>query len=184
MPIKIVVPAVEAYDPATSSFIDWPAVELEMEHSLASLSKWEATYGKPFLVKTPKTTEEVIGYLQCMSLTPDVPAEVFDRIGHNNELFSKINDYIDSKQTATWFREIPGQNRPSREIVTAEILFNWMIQMQVPMEFQYWHLNRLFTQLKVISQKNQPKKKMGRQEAMAQQRAINAQRRAQMNSSG
>lgn len=183
MPIKIIVPAVEAYDPATSSFIDWPAVEIEMEHSLASLSKWEASFGKPFLTKTEKTTEEVVAYFQCMCLTPNIPREVFERI--DMDLFKQINDYIDSKQTATWFREIPGQPaRNSRQTVTAEVLFNWMIQMNVPMEFQHWHLNRLFTQLKVISQANQPKKKVGRQEAMAQQRALNAQRRAQMNSSG
>jgi hypothetical protein len=183
MPITITVPAVDAFDPATSTFTDLPAVELELEHSLSSLSKWEASFGKPFLVKDQKSTDEVIGYFQAMCLTPNVPRDVFERI--DTELFKVINDYIDSKQTATWFREIPGQTqRNSREIVTAEVLFNWMIQMNVPMEFQHWHLNRLFTQLKVISQKNAPKKKVGRQDAMAQQRALNAQRRAQMNSSG
>jgi hypothetical protein len=59
-----------------------------------------------------------------------------------------------------------------------------MFSAGIPIECENWHLNRLFTLIKVFSAKNGPQKKMSKAEAMRQQRDLNAQRRAATGSSG
>ena len=112
----------------------------------------------------------------------EVSDEVFLRLSEEN--YNQINEYINSKQTATWFREEP--NRPvNREIITSEIIHYWMISLQVPQEYQYWHINKLFTLIRVLNQKNQPKKKQGMtQSAAAQRRALNEARQRQYGTTG
>ena len=179
--LKIVVPASEQFDNATQTFINTKEQALQLEHSLVSLSKWESTWNIPFLGREPKTDEQIIDYIRTMTLN-EVPREVFYRLSEKN--YNEINEYINSKQTATWFNEEP--NRPtSREIVTSELIHYWMISLQVPQEYQFWHINRLFTLIRVLNHKNQPKKKQGMtQSAAAQRRALNEARQQKYNTAG
>lgn len=179
--LKVIVPMVEGYDEATSKYILVEAATIELEHSLASLSKWEAMFEKPFLSSTDKTTEEVAAYIEMMILTPDVSLEVLAKLEAPH--FKKINEYIGSKQSATTINEVQ-QGKGSREIITSEIIYYWMVSMNIPFECQYWHLNRLLTLIKVINKKNAPAQKMSRQEAARRQRELNEQRRAQLNTRG
>lgn len=181
MPITITVPAVEMFDSETSMLFEEPAVTLVLEHSLVSLSKWEAFFGKPFLGPDDKTTEETFGYIHAMCLDDTVPLSVIHRI--DNELFKQINEYIDRKMTATWFSDRPGATR-NREIVTSEIIYYWMVTLNIPKELETWHLNRLFTQIKVINEKNAPPKKMSKAEIAARHREINARNKAKLGTSG
>lgn len=182
MSIKITLPAVEMYDSKTQTFIDEPEITIELEHSLVSLSKWEAQTNKAFLGPAEKTSDETLLYVHAMCVDQSVPYSTILRI--TQEDFERINDYIDKSQTATWFKEPPGPQRPSREVVTAELVYHWMIAMNVPKEFEHWHLARLFTQLKVISEKNKPPKKQSRKEVMAQHRALNEANRARLGTNG
>lgn len=175
MPITIHVPAAELYDENTQMIIAAPAVTLEMEHSLISLSKWEQKYKKPFLGKDKKTLEEAYGYFQAMCLGPEVPMHVIHRI--DPESFAKINEYIDDKMTATWFTDRPGA-KVNREIVTNEIIYHWIFAMTLSKEVETWHLNRLFTLLKVVNEKNAPPKKQSRSEIAARHREINERNKA------
>jgi hypothetical protein len=171
----------ELYDEENEEFIEPEFFTLELEHSLASLSKWESREEKPFLGKEDKSSVETLSYLRDMVLTPDVPEKVFANLTAEN--LTAVNDYIGAKMTATTIRRL-GPPRPSSEIITAEVIYYWMVSLQIPFECQYWHLNRLIMLVQVCNEKNKPGKKMPRQTALQRQRELNAQRRAQYGTRG
>ena len=183
--LTITIKAIESFDNETERFVyigeDYT---IDLEHSLVSLSKWETTWEKPFLSDEPRTTEEVLGYIKAMTLTPGIPDEAYERLTSDN--MTQINDYIGRKMTATWFNEKPGEAKGRREIVTSELVYYWLTAYQIPFSAETWHLNRLFTLIKIANEKNKPQKqqRMSRRELAAQRTALNNQRRAQLGTSG
>lgn len=171
----------EYYDDEKEEFIDPVEVELELEHSLVSLSKWESKHEKPFLSKDKKTAEEILSYVECMIVSPFFSRDILDKLSQAN--FDEINKYIDAKMTATWFNE-PKHSPPAREQITAELIYYWMVSYQIPWEAERWHLSRLFTLIKIFNIKSQKPKKMSRSEMAAQRRQLNEQRLAASGSSG
>jgi hypothetical protein len=178
--LKIVIPGEDFFDEVTNEFIKTDDFVLELEHSLVSLSKWESISEKPFLGNAKKTPEETFGYIQAMCLTPDVPLEVFLKLTDSH--IDEINKYIEAKMTATWFRET--RPKAAREIITSELIYYWMISMNIPMECEHWHLNRLFTLIKVFSEKNTKQPKMSKSEIGARNRALNEARKKQYGTTG
>lgn len=179
--LEITIPAREFWDEVNEQFIIVKEQTLRLEHSLVSLSKWESKWHKPFLSQENKTYEETLDYIQCMTLTQNVDPLVYKSI--DNTIMAKINAYLNAPMTATTFSDID-KKRPSREIITAEIIYYWMIALNIPAEYQKWHLNRLMTLIKVCSIKNQPSKKMNKQDIMSRNAALNAARRQKLNSKG
>lgn len=171
----------ENFDQETQEFTYPYSFELEFEHSLVSLSKWESKYEKPFLDKTEKTSEEVLVYIDAMLLTENPPEDWLNKLDAKN--VEDISKYIDRKMTATWFNEYKPEARSSEQL-TSELIYYWMTAANIDWEAQYWHLNRLFTLIKIAGLKNAGPKKMGKNEAALRQRELNAQRRAQLGTSG
>jgi len=179
--LKLIIKCTELFDEATETFSDSDDIVLELEHSLVSLSKWESEYQKPFLGPGEKTPDEILAYIKAMIITPDYPENVLEKF--NRAAFLKINDYIDSKQSATTFGEMPKQTG-RREVITSELIYYWMVAFNIPFECERWHLNRLFSLIRICNVKQSKPKKMSRNELAQRNRDLNAQRRAQLNSSG
>jgi len=179
--LKITVPGDEAFDELNLEFTTQGDVVLELEHSLVSLSKWESIFEKPFLGNDDRTTEEMVGYVKAMTLTPEVPDAVFDKLSAEN--IAVINEYISAKMTATWFADEPGAPK-TNQVITAELIYYWMTVFQIPFECEHWHLNRLFTLIRVCNIKSAKPKKMGRAEQAARNRELNAMRKKQLGTKG
>ena len=179
--LKILVGSSENFDEGRSEFVSTGGTFLELEHSLLALSKWESEFEKPFLGKAEKSGEEVLGYVRCMCLTPDIPPELFQHLSEDD--ITAINTYIDAKMTATWFSEQPGAPRTS-EVITAELIYYWMTVFSIPFECENWHLNRLFTLIRICNIKQAKPKKMSRNEIAARNRELNAQRKQQLGTTG
>lgn len=178
--LKIIVRGTEMFDDRAQEFTTEGDVVLELEHSLASLSKWESEFEKAFLGKEAKTPEEIVGYVRCMCLADDTPPEVFYKLSREN--FQEINAYIDARMTATWFADSPEPK--TREVITAELIYYWMTAFNIPFECERWHLNRLFTLIRVCNVKQQKPKKMSRAEISQRNARLNAERRQRLNSTG
>lgn len=179
--LQITVPATERFNEETNEFISTKEQTLQLEHSLISLSKWESKWCKSFIDSKDKTTEETLDYVRCMTLTPNVKPEIYQNLSAQN--IAAVNAYIDAPMTATVF----GDNKKSggpKEIITAELIYYWMIANNIPFECEKWHLNRLITLIRVCNIKNTPPKKMSKRDIMSRNAALNAARRQQMNSRG
>lgn len=170
----------EGWDEAKEEFVEATTQTLQLEHSLISLSKWESKWCKPFLSNKKKTTEEVVDYIKFMTLNSVDPG-IYDRLSAEN--FKQIDEYINAPMTATTFSE-NGQGKSNREIITSELIYYWMVALNIPFECQKWHLNRLLTLVRVCNIKNQPPKKHSRRETASSYAALNAARRKQMNTKG
>ena len=180
--LELIVPmSAEGWDDEKQEFVEPTTTVLRLEHSLVSLSKWESKYQKAFMSNKPKTPEETMFYIRCMTLDKNVNPEVYDHLTEAN--IKEINDYISNPMTATTFSD-DNKSKGGRSVNTAEVIYGWMIALQIPVEFQYWHLNRLMTLIKVCDIQSQPPKKMGRKATASQYAQLNAQRRRQMNTTG
>ena len=177
----ITIPERELFNEETGEFIVFKEKKLQLEHSLISLSKWESKWCKSFFIKGEKTPEETIDYIKCMTLTKNVDPELYNYLTKEN--IDQILKYIDAPMTATTFHE-DKTNSTSRERITSELIYYWMIALNIPFECQKWHLNRLLTLIRVCNIKNQPPKKMGKRQLMNRNTALNAARRKQLNSKG
>lgn len=196
--LEIIVPEIEAFDEIENKFIKIKETKLTLEHSLVSLHKWEQKWKKPFLKEgTLKETgtEGILDYIRCMTINKPVDSRIYLFIPENE--IQKIVEYINDPMTATWFKEdkeTPKRNgkpirKPHKEIQTAETIYWQMIALNIPKEFEKWHLNSLLTLIRVCGIKNEEqynksdtsKKKKPNLKSRA---ALNAQRRAAAHSRG
>lgn len=180
--LQITIDKFESWDEKNQEFIYGAETTIALEHSLVSLSKWESKWHVPFLSKNEKTTEQIIDYIKCMTITQNVNFEIYNHI--SNENLKKINDYMENPMTATWFNEQSKSSGGKSEQVTSELIYYWMISLQIPFECQKWHLNRLLTLIHVCNNKNKPAKKYSKRDILSTNAAINAARRKSLGTTG
>lgn len=179
--LQILIPiADEQWDEKKQEFINAKEQTLCLEHSLVSLSKWESKWCKPFL-SSEKTDEEIMDYIKFMTLNKNVDPDVYYRLTAKN--IDQIVEYINAPMTATTFSKNSNEKK-SREIVTSELIYYWMIAFNIPFECQKWHINRLTTLIRVCEIKNSSPKKHSTREIMSRNAALNAARRKQLNTKG
>jgi hypothetical protein len=179
--LKLVIEGTEYYNQETETFETVGDVVLMLEHSLVSVSKWESKFEKPFLTKDNKTTEEVLFYVEAMILTPNYPEGIINSFTQKS--IDAVNNYIESKQSATTFGKMPEQ-RSRGEIITSELIYYWMVAFNIPFECQHWHLNRLLALVRICNIKASKPKKMGRTELLQRNRQLNEQRKAELGTRG
>lgn len=187
--LEIIIPEqhYELYDEKREEFlpkIDIKETTIQLEHSLLSLKKWEQTWHKPFLSKEDKTYDEILDYIRCMTLTHNVDPKIYHWIPDN--VINEVLEYIKDPMTATWFSDNSAidAKRNTREVITSEIIYYWMIELNIPVEFQKWHLNQLLTLIKVINIKHGDPKKVDKQTAARERARLNKIRREQLKSKG
>lgn len=151
----------ENFDELNNNFVVGRSVKVRLEHSLSSMSKWESVWEEPFLGKKDKTHKQTLSYIEMMILNDDLPSGVFQKLVEKH--LERVMTYVSADMTATKMRVDPNSPQ-SREIITSELIYYWMISMNIPVQFEHWHLNRLITLIRVINLKNTPKKKMSASE--------------------
>lgn len=179
--LTITIPATEEFDEIKGEFVYSKEQTLQLEHSLISISKWESKWCKPFLTNKPKTHEETVDYIRCMTVTQNVKPEVYYSLTEEN--IKAVYAYINAPMTATTFSEA-GSKKTNKEVTTSELIYYWMVALQIPFECQKWHLNRLITLIRICNIKNQPSKKKSTRDTLNSYAALNAARRAKLNSKG
>ena len=131
--LQLTVPESEYFDDANQEFVKLPGATLQLEHSLISISKWEAKWKKPFLSDKEQTLEESADYVRCMTLNSNVPADVYNRLTQDN--YDAIRAYINDTMTATWFNEQQRKRGGSRgHVTTSELIYYWMISYNIPFD--------------------------------------------------
>lgn len=172
--LTIVVPDSEIWNSKDNCFETVKGQELRLEHSLISISKWESKWHIPFLVsekqtkrvkRFQKTTEQMLDYIRCMTVNEVHDERIYFLLGEAN--MKKINDYINDPMTATTFAE-KDKNDPdsivaaTSNFTTNEVIYYQMFELNIPLECSKWHLNRLLTLIRVVSEKkaeaNDPKR--------------------------
>jgi hypothetical protein len=180
--LRIIIEGDESFNEETNTFETINDVVLDLEHSLISLSKWESKYQKPFLSSQQKSSEEIFGYLKAMVITPDVDPGVLYRCTQKD--INKIQEYIDSSQSATTFGSMPERRGPG-EVITSELIYYWIVSFNIPFDCQHWHLNRLFSLIRICNIKNSKGgKKLSRNDIAVRNRELNDKRRAELGTSG
>ena len=180
--LQLEIPQRELFNEETQEFVNLKATVLTLEHSLVSLSKWESKWEKPFLSKEPRTDEETIDYIKCMTITQNVDERVYEFM--SPDIIDKITKYISANMTATWLNDAKDGSSGTHKVITSEIIYYRMIEYNIPFECQKWHLNRLLTLIRVCNEYNAGPKKVNMREEAARRRELNLARKAQYNTKG
>lgn len=180
--LTITIPGDELWDEDAEIFRYTDAVVVKFEHSLVSLSTWESRFHKLFLTPEKKTDEEMLGYVEAMLLTPDVGIDILNRM--TEEQVKAIDDYINDPMTGSTINELHKSGPKTSERISSELIYFWMSQYQIDIDCQHWHLNRLFTLIKIHHAKTQKPQKMSKQKQVQTMAEINAARKAKLGTSG
>lgn len=147
-------------------------VVLQFEHSLQSLSKWEAKHKKAFMTATPKSGTEMIEYFQAMLISPEVDPDLV--IMCSPEQLKELQDYLLDSQTAA---SVPREDKKkfNPEVMTSDLIYYWLSALRIPFTpTDTWHINRVMMLIEIASFKQQPEKKRSARAMWEDYKDINA----------
>lgn len=172
--LSVTVPGGEMWNEATETFESLPDTVLQLEHSLISLSKWEAKWKRSFISANELTPEQMLDYVHCMTINK-VNQSIYARLTLDN--LKDIRKYIDDPMTATTINRGNKPTRTSRKVITSEQIYGWMVGYGIPFDpCEKWHLNRLMMLIEVCGIQQGGGKKMSQKEQGAWMRAQHAAR--------
>lgn len=155
-------------------------VEVEFEHSLLALSKWESKHQTPFLSSAPKEQLQLFEYFECMIVTPGVDPNIVYAIAPEDLVL--LEQYLEYKPTAS---SVPRtQVRNNNEITTSELIYYWMVALKIPFVAESWNIHRLLMLVEIANFKQQPAKKQSTAEAVSKWKEQNAKNKARFGTDG
>lgn len=172
----------ELFNEETDQFYKIPETKISLEHSLVSISKWESKWHKYYLDDKEKTSEEVLDYVRCMTITQNIDPIVYTALP--SKVIQEIANYINDPMTATTITTLQKRPKDTGEKISSELIYYWMFKLGIPKDCEKWHLNRLLTLIQIYGAKEEPPKKMSKNEILRRNKALNAQRRAKLHSKG
>jgi hypothetical protein len=182
--LQIRIPEQEFWNERTEKFSYKKGCSLKLEHSLISISKWEAIWHVSFF-DTKLSEEQLLSYIQCMSLGPEIDLETVLRLTQDN--IKEIVDYMKDPMTASSVKESKGPQQRRRERITSEYIYYLMIRYNIPDRYDQWHINRLIMLIRICSAKEaeaNPQKKTNSRELMREYDSINERNKARFNTRG
>lgn len=179
--LKLHVAPKEWYNESKNEFVYFEGADLELEHSLSSIAEWEDKWEKPFISEKNKTKAEFIDYIRCMTLNK---VDKLAYLSLTKQDVDAVQKYIDAKHTATWFSKKQQPNKKSNEAITSELIYYWMVEYGIPFSCDKWNFTHLMTLIEVCNRKNASPKKRSRNDILAEQARMNAERRKRLNTKG
>lgn len=179
--LTFVVEGGEYFNNQTEEFVTVPKAVITIEHSLKSIREWESRWKLPFFTDDPKTPEQILDYIRCMTINKNVPPIAYSFISAAE--FKRIEDYLEDPMNGTKIysnrpKDDATKKKPSKKKISSEEIYFQMIALGIPVEWgEKLHLNYLKSLIQVCAIKSNPDKKMSKQESAKYQRELNEQRR-------
>src|SRR5699024_6301959 len=142
--LELYIPDSDFFDEETNEFITVQGGLFKFEHSLYSMSLWEAKHKKSFLELKKYTDGELIDYIVFMCQTRLDPLLV------TTEVTRQVLEYIADDRTATRIQN--GNTRQAKTtVLTSEVIYSMMVSYNIPFDIQYYLLKRIMTIFNVLS---------------------------------
>lgn len=156
---------------------------VRMEHSLISISKWEAKYKRSYIDDGPKNNrEEILDYYRCMCIDKNDEG-LISNIDQTNA--NEIARYLDDPHSATRFLNNGRHGGRSNEGITSELIYYWMTDYGIPFECEKWFLQRLLNLIRICQEKeNTSSKKQSARERAIFDKSLNESRRRRLGTRG
>lgn len=175
--LEITVKSGEWFDERTNEFRYTKETKFQLEHSLLSISKWEKKWHVQFIGNENLMQEQMLDYIKCMCINANANTDLLESL--TIDQFQEIKDYIADSQSATGkLKDIPDNGKKNHDPPTSEFIYSWMIALEIPMECEKWHINRLLKLIHIRALDNQPEQHHTQAQINAHHRAVNAARRA------
>ena len=173
-----------SWDGHSKKLLTVPAIHLELEHSLMSISKWESKWKISFIENQNMTVPQFRDYVRCMTMNRQKDPNVYQYLRQSDA--RRITEYIHDPMSARRLTTMRTKSKggPSRVQMTSEYFYHLMIQYGIPFDCDKWHFERLLALIDCCSANNGGEKPMSYREKQQFYASLNAQRRQALNSKG